>query len=230
MRIARIALTCAVSVALACAGDGVILSTHTNEDSTPAADPNSGFWAKAQPVYATGDTMGNPVPGHRTEIRSRWSDNNLYLLFVCPYEELYPKPEPVTAKETNKLWNWDVAEAFIGSDYNNIRRYKEFEVSPQGEWVDLDIDRDHPLPEGGWLWNSGFHVKTRIDRNAKIWYGEMQIPWNSIDQRPPKPGNTLRINFYRMQGPPPRKMSAGQPTNARTYHVPESFGTLKLEP
>ena len=42
--------------------------------------------------------------------------------------------------ETNELWNWDVAEVFIGSDFKNIRRYKEFEVSPQAEWVDLDIN------------------------------------------------------------------------------------------
>jgi hypothetical protein len=94
----------------------------------------------------------------------------------------------------------------------------------------LDIDRDHPLPEGGWLWNSGFHVKTRIDRDARIWYAEMQIPWKSIDTRTPKAGNELRVNFYRMQGPPPdRKMIAWQPTHARSYHVPEAFGILRLE-
>ena len=46
--------------------------------------------------------------------------------------------------ETNELWNWDVAEVFIGSDFKNIRRYKEFEVSPQAEWVDLDVNLDAP--------------------------------------------------------------------------------------
>ena len=81
------------------------------------------------------------TPGHRTEIRSRWADKNLYLLFVCPYEELYAKPDPSYTAETNKLWEWDVAEVFIGSDFQNIKRYTEFQVSPRGEWVDLDIDR-----------------------------------------------------------------------------------------
>ena len=42
---------------------------------------------------------------------------NLYLLYVCPYEELYLKPSPVTKVETNELWNWDVAELFIGSRF-----------------------------------------------------------------------------------------------------------------
>jgi len=202
---------------------------HAVKDVPLTADPNSAFWKSAKPIYATGDTMGKNVPGHGTEIRSRWTADNVYFLFICPYQELYPKPDPVTDKETNKLWNYDVAEVFVGWDYKNIHRYKEFEVSPQGEWVDLDIDRDHPLPEGGWLWNSGFKVQTRIDRDAKIWYGEMQIPWKSIDERAPQPGNELRVNFYRMQGPPQRKMIAWQPTHSSTYHVPEAFGTLKLE-
>lgn len=207
----------------------VILSMHAAKDVPLTADPNSAFWKAAKPIFAAGDTMGKIVPGHRTEIRSRWTADNVYFLFICPYQELYPKPNPVTDKETNQLWDYDVAEVFVGWDYKNIHRYKEFEVSPQGEWVDLDIDRDHPLPEGGWLWNSGFKVKTRIDREAKIWYGEMQIPWKSIDERAPKPGNDLRVNFYRMQGPPVRKMISWQPTHSSTYHVPEAFGTLKLE-
>ncbi|MGA2596848.1 MAG: carbohydrate-binding family 9-like protein [Bryobacteraceae bacterium] len=207
----------------------VILSMHAVKDVPLTADPNSAFWKLAKPIFAAGDTMGKDVPGHRTEIRSRWTADNVYFLFICPYRELYPKPSPVTDKETNQLWNYDVAEVFVGWDYKNIHRYKEFEVSPQGEWVDLDIDRDHALPDGGWLWNSGFKVKTRIDRAAKIWYGEMQIPWKSIDERPPQPGNELRVNFYRMQGPPQRKMIAWQPTHSSTYHVPEAFGALKLE-
>jgi hypothetical protein len=139
------------------------------------------------------------------------------------------KPNPSTKEETNKLWTWDVAEVFIGTDFENIRRYKEFQVSPQGEWVDLDIDRDHPLPEGGWQWNSGYEVAARIDADKKIWYGAMRIPIARIDDRRPEPGREMRINFYRLQGPgPTRKGIAWQPTNAPTYHVPEAFGRMKL--
>jgi len=31
-------------------------------------------------------------------------------------------------------------KCFIGSDFKDIKRYKEFEVSPHNEWIDLDID------------------------------------------------------------------------------------------
>ena len=35
-------------------------------------------------------------------------------------------------------------------------------MSPQGEWVDLDIDLAKPHHEDGWTWNSGFVVAARI--------------------------------------------------------------------
>ena len=154
---------------------------------------------------------------------------NLYILFVCPFEELNLKPNPKTADETNELWNWDVAEAFIGVDFKNIQRYKEFELSPQGEWVDLDIDLDQPQNEDGWKWNSGLKVSARIDKAAHIWYGAMRIPYSAIDPRPASAGNTLRINFYRCQGPTStRHYLAWQAPMSDNFHVPERFGILRL--
>ncbi len=189
----------------------------------------SPHWKNATTVLAPNDPLGVAMPGHRTEIRSRWTKDSLYFQFICPYQELYLKPDPVIDVETDKLWNWDVAEVFIGSDFQNIFRYKEFEISPRGEWVDLDIDRKHPLPGGGVPWNSGFQSKTRIDADRKIWYGEMRIPFKSVSEHAPEAGQKFRVNFYRMQGPPPdRKMIAWQPTHARNYHVPEAFGILEL--
>lgn len=212
------------------ADPGVFASFYAGKDFELTADPDAAPWKGISGVIAERDQFGRTVPNHRTEIRSRWTERNLYLLYICPYEELYLKPNPVTDVETNKLWEYDVAEAFIGSDFQNIRRYKEFEVSPQGEWVDLDIDRDQPKPEGGWLWNSGFRVKARIDEKAKIWYAEMQIPFASIDSRPPREGLELRINLYRAQGKPPnRKFICWQPTQNRSFHTPEAFGRLVLK-
>lgn len=211
-------------------GPGVMLSYYSPADFILTADPDAKPWHGVPGVFAEKGPFGKPVPGHRTEIRSRWTDNNLYFLFICPYQKLHLKPNPSTTKETNELWNWDVAEVFIGSNFKNIRKYKEFEMSPQGEWVDLDIDRDLPKPEVGWVWNSGFKVKPRIDEANKVWYGEMQIPLDKIDSRKPRPGLEFRINLYRSQGPPPgRKNVTWQPTMKRTFHVPEAFGRLRLE-
>jgi hypothetical protein len=204
-------------------------SVEASRDVALETDPGSAFWRIALPVYATLDSRGRSVPGHRTEIRSRWTKDNLYFLFVCPYEELNLKPAPDTVGETNQLWNWDVAEVFIGSDFKNIRRYKEFELSPQGEWVDLDINLDSPRHEDGWIWNSGWQVAARIDREEKIWYGAMRIPFKALDNLAPSPGSTFRVNLYRSQGPPAKHISiAWQPTMSDKFHVPERFGLLEL--
>jgi hypothetical protein len=214
---------------LMAAEPAVMESTEAREDVAPSTDPTIPFWRGARPVYADKAPYGQSQPGYRTEILSRWTEKNLYFLFVCPYEALNLKPSPDNASETYQLWDWDVAEAFIGSDFQNIRRYKEFEISPQGEWVDLDIDLSQPHHEDGWKWNSGFTVAARIDRAAKIWYGAMRIPFSALQSDTPSVGDKFRINLFRSQGPPPNRTEVvWQPTMSHTFHVPEKFGLLRL--
>ena len=228
LRFAHSAFILALTTGIASGAD-TVESKRSRLDTLADTNPLSSFWRSVPPVFAERDTSGNPLPKYRTEIRSRWTDRNLYFLFVCPYEQLYLKPDPKTNTETNELWKWDVAEAFIGSDFKNIKRYREFEISPQGEWVDLDIDLDTPRHESGWVWNSGLEAAARIDRANKIWYGFMRIPYEAVDQRPARAGNRLRINLYRSQGARPNhQLIVWQPTHRASFHVPEAFGELKL--
>jgi len=206
----------------------VLESAYSPRDFDLNPDPNSQEWAKAPRVVAGRDYFGQPIAGPPTEIRSRWTKQNLYLLYICAYDELNLKPDPNPAVETPRLWNWDVAEAFIGSDVTHIGRYKEFQVSPQGEWVDLDINRDDAKGAEGMQWNSGYAVKARIDAQAKIWYGMMRIPFRAIDTRPPEKGRALRIGLYRIAGVDPKKHYAWRPTGGTSFHVPQAFGTLRL--
>ena len=172
---------------------------------------------------------GEPVALPATLVRSEWDSDHLYLSFRCPWFKLHLKPHPVTDKKTDHLWDWDVAEAFIGTDYHNIARYKEFQVSPQGEFVDLDIDRDHPETQPGVAWVSGFTVAARIDPDQRIWTGEMKIPFRSLGIEKPEPGLTMRLGLFRIEGPEPnRTYIAWRPTGSETFHVPEAFGTLLL--
>jgi hypothetical protein len=226
----RILAAFAVLAATAAAADVEIATSRLARNDVPVnSDPRSPFWASAPVIVADKDKNGNALSDYRTEVRSRWTREYLYFLFVCPYQELFLKPKPATKTETNQLWNWDVAEVFLGSDFQNIRRYKEFEISPQGEWIDLDIDLAKPHHEDGWTWNSGFQVTARIDHKKKIWYGTMKIPWSALGETSPEAGKTFRVNFFRSQGPTvTRKDIAWQPTMSETFHVPERFGLLKL--
>ena len=205
-----------------------IIATEAKKDADLNLDPRSSFWKDAQPVCITADTMGKPAP-YRTEVRARWTKDNLYLLYVAPFDELNLKPEPDPAKETDRLWNWDVAEAFIGFDYQNIRQYKEFEVSPHAEWVDLDIDLGKKSDDDAIKWDSGYKVAAHIDQDKKIWYAAMKIPFTSIDNRAPAPGQTLRIGLFRCAGTTADRLNLSwQPTMTKTFHSPTHFGSLLL--
>lgn len=217
-----------VASLMSAADPNVFESVRAERDQMPDPNPDAAFWRGLPGIFPVNDSFGKPGP-FRSEVRSRWTPENLYFLFVCPYDTLHLKPNPDTRNETYQLWDWDVAEAFLGSDFENIKRYKEFEVSPRGEWVDLDIDLASPHHEDGWKWNSGFTVATRIDEAHHVWYAVMRIPWKSLDTRPAAPGIELRANFYRMQGAPPKQVAiAWRPTRKRTFHAPESFGILRL--
>lgn len=201
-------------------------SVRASHDATLNLDSQSPFWRDASPIFFEGDNYGRPIKPLRTEVRSRWTDSSLYLLFICPYEDLNLHPSPQTKSDTNHLWNWDVAEAFIGSDFQHIRQYKEFELSPQGEWLDLDIDLDQPHRDGS-KWNSGFETAARIDSEKKIWYGAMRIPFAAIDPQSPHAGSRLRINFFRSHGAS-HQLLAWQAPMGESFHAPEHFGILEL--
>ena len=228
------ALTCAFVLSLlqlsAAADPEVFESKYASEDAALSTDPSSAFWKNAGVTYAEKGKNGENVGRYRTEIRSRWTKDNLYFLFVCPYESLYLKPEPRTSTETYQLWDWDVAEVFLGTDFKNIRKYKEFEISPQGEWIDLDIDLTEPHHEDGWSWNSGFAVSARVDRKTRVWYGAMRIPLSALGISNANNGEELRVNLFRSQGPPSQRVQiAWRPTMRETFHAPERFGVLRLK-
>jgi len=209
--------------------EGVMYSTQAEADVSVNTDPASPFWSNPHAVFAEVDSQGRLEPEYRTEVRSRWTKNSIYFLFICPYKHLYLNPRPDAEHETYELWNWNVAEVFIGSNFQNIRRYKEFEISPQDEWVDLDINLENPHHEDGWVWNSGFEHAARIDESKHIWYAAMRIPFEALDIPEPVAGQQFRVNFFRTEGPPAdAKEVLWRPTMSKTFHVPESFGLLKL--
>jgi len=228
--LAKVLLVVIFGVAAALAADNrVAEAVEASADVSLKTDPASPFWSAAHPAYLGKDIHGKSVSNFRTEVRTRWTKGNLYFLFICPYDELNLKPPPNTAQETYELWNWDVAEVFVSSNFEDIKRYQEFEVSPQGEWIDLDVDLHKPHHEVGWTWNSGFEMSARIDPTTHHWYAAMRIPLSAIDKRPPAAGNTFRMNLFLSEGPTSNHHEVTwQPPLSNTFHVPERFGLLKL--
>jgi hypothetical protein len=232
MKTAKLALIFFVAATMAPAqGKAVFLSFQAATDAEPSADPDAPFWKGIQGVTIERSVLGPLMPQFRAEVRSRWTGSHVYFLFFGPYEKLTLKEQPDTVRETYRLWEKDCFEVYLGADFEHINRYGEFQMSPQGEFLDLDIDssRDKPGFNGEQNWDSGMKVKARIDEKRKIWYGEMKIPIAAVDKRPAKAGNEMMINLYRQDGAPPnRTFLAWQPPGVWNPHHPEIFGILRL--
>ena len=107
--------SCAVAAA---ANQRVIEAVRAKEDVPLTTDPATVFWSGAQSVYMEKDVRGKPVPGYRSEVRVRWTRNNLYLLFACPYEGLFHCRAELTHLSDNcATYTGDSSHRFLLSNF-----------------------------------------------------------------------------------------------------------------
>jgi alpha-galactosidase len=193
-------------------------------------------------VRFSADWQGrNADPELETEVRVLWSPQMLYLRFVCRYRELFVFEDSEPNGRRDHLWDRDVAEAFLqphstpslrsvaqGRLYEGAppsRFYKEFEIAPNGMWIDLDIS-----PSGLADLKSGLTRSVHLDKQRRVWTAELAIPMKVLTTHF-DPAQPWRANFYRVEGnAEPRKYMAWQPTHTPqpNFHVPEKFGVLKF--
>lgn len=205
-----------------------VVATLYNGTLDDSGFPMANSWNIAHPVHFDADWQAkNADPKRSTEVRILWTPETLYLKFVARYKVITVFNDAEPNGRRNKLWDRDVAEVFLQPDPSTLRHYKEFEVSPNGYWIDLDIN-DRALAD----LKSGLIRRVHLDEAAKTWTAELAIPMKSLVQRFDEHA-TWRINFYRVEGAAePRFYSSWQPTNTAqpNFHVPELFGYLKFAP
>ncbi len=196
-------------------------------------DPKSPLWRHAASAWIVKDcTRTVEYPQTKTRVQAFWTGTDLYFLFTCPYQVLNLWLPAQKDRPRVKLWDRDVVEMFLGDDWTNIRHYREFEIAPTGDWIDLAIDLDKKNYDHSW--RSGWQTLGRIDEQAKIWYAAAKIPLKSVSEAPVKAGTRWRANLYRIDGQGPdsaRHFLCWQPTcvvNRDPNHVPEHFGTLEF--
>ena len=184
--------------------------------------PESSAWNMASPVTFCSDWRGNHAdPRRDTEVRLLWSREQLYIRFRCCYREIYVYEGESGRRD--QLWLRDVAEVFIRPAGEELRHYREFEVSPNGNWLDLDIS-------GGDKSILFCALKSRVvvDPGACIWTAELALPMHCLTTRF-DPKEIWRLNMFRIEGREPNRFySAWRPTytSRPNFHVPELFGEL----
>ena len=211
----------------ACAtGAAEIVATYVPNEIELDASHASAEWKDARAVVFCSDWRGkNPDPGRETMVRVLWSRRMLYLRFECRYRELYLFSDADPSGRRDHLWDRDVAEAFLQPDPSRERFYKEFEVSPNGMWIDLDIS-----PKGLADLKSGLERSVFLNEKEHTWAAELAIPLKALTSD--FDSNAVwRANFYRIEGTKePRTYLAWQPTRTSqpNFHVPSAFGRLRF--
>ena len=186
--------------------------------------PAAASWECAAPLRFNADWQGKSAdPARETEVRLLWTPEILFLRFQARYRTITVFADAESNGRRDQLWDRDVAEAFLQPDRSNLRRYKEFEVSPNGFWIDLDIapGEKHDL-------KSGLKRRVILSEAQNVWTAELAIPVKCLVAKF-DPAVAWKVNFYRVEGAvEPRFYSAWKPTGTQVpnFHVPEAFGEL----
>jgi alpha-galactosidase len=203
-----------------------IVATYISDELEVRAERPAPEWQRGNPIAFCADWQGqNADPSRETQVRALWSEQTLYLRFECRYRDLFVFADSEPDGRRDQLWDRDVAEAFLQPDPAQESYYREFEVSPNGMWIDLDI-----FPGGRSDLKSGMRSSVILDEQAKTWSAEMAIPMRALTQSF-DPAKVWRANFYRVEGKQePRAYLAWQPTHTPqpNFHVPAKFGFLRF--
>jgi alpha-galactosidase len=188
--------------------------------------PSSSAWEKAPALRYDHDWQGeNSDPQRATEVRLLWTPDTLLLRFHCNFRSIFVFPDARADGWRYELWDRDVAETFLQPDSSDPFVYREFEVSPNGYWIDLAVS--HGKIEE---LHSGLRRRVVLDDKAKTWTAELAIPMKYLTaQFDPK--HAWRVNFYRIEGETEARFySAWSPTYSPkpNFHVPAAFGTLQF--
>jgi alpha-galactosidase len=197
----------------------------TKVQTTGNALPDPSDWKKASSIRFCTDWCGRNADSLReTQTRILWSFDALFIQFECRYRELYVYEDNNNRRD--QLWLRDVAEVFLQTGVDGPGNYREFEISPNGDWLDLDI-----APGGKTHLSWNIESRVIVDPKSQIWTAELAIPMLKLAPAF-HPNQIWRINLFRIEGPEPcRFYSAWQPTHTdkANFHVPECFGELHFQ-
>lgn len=188
------------------------------------------FWKKAKKVAIEKYWSGETAPiGRHFKAKLLWSNAALYVRFEANQTEpLIVSDAPNTKTKTRGLWDRDVCEIFLAPDKNEPRRYFEFEIAPNGEWIDLGI---HQKPDGrvtDWDYVSGMQSAARVEKDRVVM--AFKVEWKAFGKLP-NAGDVWLGNIFRCVGKDPtRGYLAWSPTLTKeaSFHVPERFGEFEF--
>jgi predicted TIM-barrel fold metal-dependent hydrolase len=202
----------------------VVKAAHIDKDFEPDGDLNDPVWQKATPARVEyGSLKYDARPEMATSVRVLYSDQFIYFGWECPFTKLTVFDTPSADRERLGLWDRDVVEVFVGSDWQNINRYAEYEVAPTNERLDVLVN----LPGKDFGWDGRAQSAVKVDKKRKVWTVEWRMPLEVLSAAKPSPGTRWRLNLYRCDKANNAYM-AWSPVLKSSFHTPEKFGVLEF--
>jgi len=167
--------------------------------------------------------------GRHAETKLLWSNSAFYIRFEAnQVEPLVISETPNLKTKTIGLWDRDVCEIFVAPNPREANKYFEFEIAPNGEWIDLKIHRLRDKRETDFDYNSGMESAAKIETSKVLM--TMKIEWKAFG-RTPRANDIWKGNLFRCVGcGETRGYLAWSPTKTETpnFHVPEAFGEFEF--
>jgi hypothetical protein len=181
-------------------------------------------WQKAVPTSLEyGSLKYDARPELTTSVRALYSDQFIYFGWECPFTTLTVFDTPSADRERLGLWDRDVVEVFVGSEWKNINRYAEYEVAPTNERLDVLLN----LPGKDFGWDGRAQSAVKVDKRRKVWTVEWRMPLELLASAKPAPGTRWRLNLYRCDKANNAYL-AWSPVLKGSFHTPEKFGVLEF--
>lgn len=200
-----------------------------NEKPPVKADWGTEFWRGAQWQAISTQWNGEAVgPPWETSFATRWTKDFLHFGFDCRFQKLTMSDRPQVQTRTHDLWDKeDVVEIFISPDLRRPNCYKEFELSPSAQWIEIDVDRDRDLKDFHWV--AGMESRSAVDIGQRHWQAEFRVPLESLGMKEMTTGTRVALNAYRVELKSHLYL-AWNPTMTPKpdFHVPRRFGQMVL--
>ena len=211
-----------------------------DKDFTLTGKLDNPAWDKAIPLPLLDAITGKP-DRFSTQARVMYSDKYLYVGFQCQDDYIWGT---VTARD-GAIYDEECVEVFL-NPAGIFHQYYEINLSPKNVVYDATVLNSR-TPENQYAkfialpeWNlenlqTAVHINGQIDERGKgtSWTAEYAIPFEEIfgaPNTPPKPGDTWRVNFYRIDSPnkDQREHYAWSKTERAAFHLPWKFGYLRF--
>lgn len=186
------------------------------------------IWKAADAIELV-DTVTGEKPVQSTKVRLLCDREFLYIAFDCEDRDI----RATYTGFNDPLYDEDVVEVFI-DDNNDLKTYLEFEVNPLNAVLHYSIANNLEGTFLGYarLQNNVLSAVSRKVAEKRTWY-EIAIPFTEFaaaDHVPPKPGDSWRINLYRIDRGEcgQDEYSAWSPTGKVAFHRPQCFGEIRF--